>query len=119
MERGHDLDVLWTEFHSVVNVTSRELTSFLRTEASSEDGEIEPGREAQVEAGLDLGEQVANILAKRKADLTEDDVDTMRTVIEQVRSAYPDGDLDATIDLTDDAKRHWLMTLGHDPLKVR
>ena len=119
MERGHDLDALWDEFHAVVNMPSRELTDFLRSEAAGENAEIEPGREGSADAQAALGDQIAAILAKRKVDLTDDDVDTMRTVIEQVRAAYPEGDLDRTIDLTDDSTRRWLMALGHDPLKVR
>ncbi|RZS89974.1 FliG-like protein [Motilibacter rhizosphaerae] len=112
-DKGPELDALWQEFHDLVTMDSRELREFLRSDAAGEEGEALPGQEGA------LGDSVAAVLSKRKTDLTDDDVDTMRTVVEQIRGAYPDGDTDATIDLTDGAKRHWLMSLGHDPLKVR
>ncbi len=52
-------DELWTEFHTVVNMTSRELTEWLRTEAAGEDAEAFPDQ-----AGRSLGQRVAGILGK-------------------------------------------------------
>jgi len=66
-----------------------------------------------------LGQSVAAVLAKRKTDLTEHDLDVMRAVIDRVRAAYPEGDFTQnTIDLRDDALRRSLMSVGHDPLRV-
>ncbi|NHC46224.1 DUF3140 domain-containing protein [Motilibacter aurantiacus] len=148
MDRGQELDALWEEFHGVVTMTSRELQEFLRADASSEDGEVlpgmtagsasQPGADTSVEATMGsmaaddmgdgeraalesegLGEAVAQVLAKRKVDLTEHDVDVMRAVIDRVRAAYPEGDVTHnTIDLRDDALRRSLMAVGHDPLRV-
>ena len=62
-------DELWQEFHDVVNMTSRELSEWLRTEAS---GEVTSEDAALPE--LEPGEQVVAILGKRRTDLTPDDI---------------------------------------------
>jgi hypothetical protein len=102
-------DDLWQDFHTVVNMTSRELEDWLRVRSADEDAEALPD-----EAGTPTGRHVVHILGKRRTDLTEDDVRVMRTVVERVRSHRRD-DLEPTAG--DTAWRHRLMTLGHDPLK--
>lgn len=49
-----------------------------------------------------------HVLSKRKVDLTKDDYDTMRRVVELVETVG---------DKTDDESRHLLMSVGHDPLR--
>ena len=102
-------DELWQEFHDVVNMTSRELSDWLRTEASDEvtavDGPLPE---------LEVGEQVVAILGKRRTDLTPDDIDTMRHVVEQVRTLRGD---EPEPEAYDDEIRHVLMSFGHDPLR--
>ncbi len=102
-------DDLWQDFHRVVNMTSRELEDWLRTRSADEDAEALPD-----EAGSETGRHVVAILGKRRTDLTPDDVRVMRNVVDRVRSQRRD-DLEPTAG--DDAWRHRLMTLGHDPLK--
>lgn len=102
-------DEMWDEFHLVVNMTSRELTEWLRTSAAGEDAEELPDQ-----AGRSLGQRVAAILAKRRSDLTDDDIDAMTKVITIVRSERRE-DLETTAG--DDHWRHRLMSVGHDPLK--
>ena len=75
MAESHISDELWQEFHEVVNMTSRELSDWLRTEATGEDGRATEGLPE-----LEVGEAVVAILAKRRTDLTPDDVDTMQHV---------------------------------------
>ena len=104
-------DELWQEFHDVVNMTSRELSDWLRIEAAAEDGRSSTGLPA-----LELGEQVVAILGKRRTDLTQDDVDTMQQVVDQVRTIRGD---DPEPEAYDDEVRRTLMLLGHDPLKPR
>ena len=104
-------DEMWQEFHDVVNMTSRELSDWLRTEAAAEDGRSSTGLPA-----LELGEQVVAILGKRRTDLTQDDVDTMQQVVDQVRTIRGD---DPEPEAYDDEVRRTLMLLGHDPLKPR
>jgi len=102
-------DELWQEFHDVVNMTSRELSDWLRTEATGEltadDGPLPE---------LEVGEQVVAILGKRRTDLTGDDIDTMQQVVDQVRTIRGD---EPEPEAYDDDVRRMLMSFGHDPLK--
>lgn len=102
-------DELWEEFHSAVNMTSRELSDFLRLQAADEATEPLPDR-----AGTSLGRRVLGVLGKRRTDLTDEDVQamekTVRLIAEQ-RGQEPEPTAG------DDHWRHRLMALGHDPLK--
>lgn len=100
---------LWQEFHEVVNMTSRELSEWLRTEAAGEVTEPSTDR-----PDLELGEQVVAVLGKRQSDVTDDDIEAMRAVVDQVRTLRGD---DPEPSALDDDVRHLLMSLGHDPLK--
>lgn len=60
-----------------------------------------------------VGERVAEVLGKRRGDLTVDDVGAMRAVVSFVEREHPDPDAG---DLSDDAWRRRLMDVGHDPL---
>jgi Protein of unknown function (DUF3140) len=102
-------DEMWDEFHLVVNMTSRELNEWLRTSAAGEDAEELPDQ-----AGRSLGQRVAAILAKRRSDLTDDDIDAMTKVVDTVRSERRE-DLEPVAG--DERWRHRLMSVGHDPLK--
>ena len=104
-----DREALWDEFHMVVNMTSRELRDWLRTRSAGEDAEVLPDA-----AGSDTGRHVLEILAKRKQDLTDDDMRVMRRVVDAVRAERRD-DLEPTGGQA--SWRHRLMTMGHDPLK--
>ena len=109
MAESHISDELWQEFHEVVNMTSRELADWLLTEASGEvTAEDAPLPE------LEVGEQVVAILGKRRTDLTPDDIDTMRHVVDQVRTIRGD---EPEPEPYDDDVRRMLMSFGHDPLK--
>ncbi|WP_193608278.1 DUF3140 domain-containing protein [Nocardioides lijunqiniae] len=102
-------DDLWDEFHRVVNMTSRELRDWLAVQGAGEVVEEVPDQ-----AGSPLGHRVADILGKRRSDLTPDDVEVMELVVERVLSER-DEDLEPTAG--DDAWRRGLMNDGHDPLK--
>ena len=100
---------LWAEFHRVVNMTSRELSEWLRTRSAAADTEELPDH-----AGTETGQHVLAILGKRKTDLTDDDVRVMNNVVDRVHSERRE-DLEPTA-----GEAHWrhrLMTMGHDPLK--
>lgn len=104
-----ELDELWDEFHTVVNMTSRELGDWLRVRSADEDSE--PFLD---ETGSETGQHVLRLLNKRKTDLEADDVRVMRNVVDRVRSERRE-DLEPTA-----GEAHWrhrLMTIGHDPLK--
>jgi hypothetical protein len=102
-------DELWDEFHRVVNMTSRELSEWLRTRDAGEDTEELPDQ-----AGTPTGQQVLAILGKRRQDLTPHDTDVMRRVVDRVHAQRRD-DLEPTTGQS--GWRHRLMSLGHDPLK--
>jgi Protein of unknown function (DUF3140) len=102
-------DELWDEFHRVVNMTSRELSEWLRTRDAGEDTEELPDQ-----AGTPTGQQVLAILGKRRQDLTPHDTDVMRRVVDRVHAQRRD-DLEPTAGQS--GWRHRLMSLGHDPLK--
>jgi hypothetical protein len=102
-------DTLWNEFHRVVNMTSRELQDWLRTDAAGPDAEVEPEH-----AGTPSGQEVLDILRKRRADLTEHDADRMQRVVDRVLAERRD-DLEPTA-----GQQYWrrrMMRMGHDPLK--
>ncbi|HEX2133007.1 MAG TPA: DUF3140 domain-containing protein [Actinophytocola sp.] len=100
---------LWQEFHEVVNMTSRELSDWLRTRDADEDTEAVPDQ-----AGSPTGRQVLHVLGKRRGDLTGDDERVMRKVVDRVRAERRD-DLEPVAGQA--GWRHRLMSLGHDPLK--
>lgn len=102
-------DELWNEFHQVVNMTSRELAEWLRSESAGEVTEVLPDQ-----AGSTTGQQVVHILDKRRTDLTDEDMDVMERVVRRVRGERR-GDLEPTAG--DPGWRRSLMTIGHDPLK--
>jgi len=105
-----DAELLWDEFHQVVNMTSDELRAWLLTEASGEEAlPDQPGMGVP-----ELGLRVVELLRKRKTDLTDADTETMRQVVDFVEDRTeqrpPAGP-------ADDEWRRTLMTVGHDPLK--
>lgn len=102
-------DTLWDEFHSLVNMTSRELREWLATAGSGPTAEALPDQ-----AGSEQSRAVLEILGKRRGDLTADDVAVMRSVVEQVRQARG---AEPEPTAGDASWRHRLMSVGHDPLK--
>ncbi len=112
MAESHVSDDLWQEFHTVVNMTSRELSDWLRTDSTQEDGQLVDPDTTLPEH--EVGTQVIAILGKRRTDLTPDDVDTMTTVVEQIRTLRGE---ELEPEAYDDDLRHLLMSFGHDPLK--
>ncbi|MGW7535456.1 DUF3140 domain-containing protein [Amycolatopsis sp. NPDC054798] len=100
---------LWTEFHRVVNMTSRELADWLRTREAGPETEPLPDQ-----AGSATGRRVLSILGKRKSDVNESDAEVMRDVVDRVYAARRD-DLEPVAG--DAGWRQGLMSLGHDPVK--
>ncbi|MEQ4717488.1 DUF3140 domain-containing protein [Nonomuraea sp. B19D2] len=104
MTEGFDTDMLWDEFHRLVNMNSEELRVHLLADASDEDG-----FPSDPDLGIDeLGRGVLHVLGKRKGDLTKADIDVMRQVVNLVENLG---------DRTDDESRRELMSVGHDPLR--
>ncbi len=103
-------ETLWDEFHRVVNMSSRELSEWLRTRSAADQTEELPDQ-----AGTETGQHVLAILGKRKTDLNDDDVRVMRKVVDRIHTERRD-DLEPTAGQPN--WRHRLMTIGHDPLKA-
>lgn len=101
---------LWEEFHAAVNMSSRELRTWLLTEAS-EDEVFTPDPDLHVP---ELGRAALHVLGKRKTDLTPDDLDVMARVVAEVRQRL---DQRPPAGTADSPWRHGLMDLGHDPLR--
>lgn len=110
---AHHIEVdegLWDEFHRVVNMSSRELFEWLRTCSADDEAEELPEH-----AGPATGRHVLRILQKRRVDLTDEDAQVMRAVVERVHTERGDADLEPTAG--EENWRHRLMSIGHDPLK--
>ncbi|MEU4657563.1 DUF3140 domain-containing protein [Streptomyces sp. NPDC023723] len=104
-----ELDALWEGFHRAVNMTSAELSAWLRVSDADETTEPLPDQ-----AGSPAGQRVLAILQKRRTDLTEDDLGVMRAVVDTVTD---ETDVANEPVAEDTDRRHRLMSLGHDPLK--
>ncbi|HEX5542654.1 MAG TPA: DUF3140 domain-containing protein [Micromonospora sp.] len=106
-----EMNELWEQFHSYINVNSAELRSWLMTRAA-EDGTFRGAHQLMPEPG----KSILTVLAKRKVDLTDLDMAIMRetvTQIEDLLAARP-----AVGGVLDDEWRHNLMDLGHDPVRA-
>ncbi|WP_372351679.1 DUF3140 domain-containing protein [Streptomyces sp. KL116D] len=104
-----ELEGLWADFHSTVNMTSQELADWLRTGEAGLLAEPLPEH-----AGSGAGRHVLAILRKRRTDLTADDIRLMHEVVGRVAELRGTEHEPAALDT---AARHRLMSLGHDPLK--
>jgi hypothetical protein len=102
-------DALWEGFHTAVNMTSRELREWLATDSAGEGTDALPEH-----VGTERSRAVVEVLGKRRTDLTPDDVEVMRSVVEEVQAARGD---DREPEAGDAQWRHRLMSIGHDPLK--
>lgn len=111
MAQSQVSDELWDEFHRVVNMTSKELSDWLRAESAA-DTEVFPDQ-----AGTAAGQTVVAILGKRRTDLTSDDIAVMEAVVTEVRTERGEDPLEPVAG--EDGWRRRLMSLGHDPLKPR
>lgn len=104
-----ETEEIWERFHDLVNMTSRELLDWLGTQP---DLAPHPGENAPAE----LGVAVVQVLAKRRTDLTDDDVEVMRKVIEVVEEETEGATEE---DFADERKRYRLRNVGHDPLRAK
>lgn len=104
----HDpvIDEAWEDFHAVVNMSGQELRAWLLTDASGENAFSSDSAHPVWRKG----EDVVNLLNKRRTDATQADLELMGEVTEFVRDQLADP-------RREDAQwRHRLMSVGHDPL---
>jgi hypothetical protein len=110
---SEDADEVRKEFGDAVNMTRGELERWLDTDESRSVGAKEGSGEA---VGHRSGRRIVAILDKKKADLTDDDLSHMGTVVGYVRrhlAQRPEKE-----DLETSRWRYSLMNWGHDPLKT-
>jgi hypothetical protein len=106
-----DKQTIIDEFQQVVNMTPKELEAWLKTEDSQAVGQKKDDDES---IGHKSGKHIIEILHKRKADYSDEDLSHMKKVVSYVRrhsAQKPDGDVENT------RWRYSLMNWGHDPLK--
>ena len=101
---------VWDDWQDAVNMSQRQLQEWLETDESRSVGQKDGGGEA---TGHKSGRRIVEILGTNKGDLSDDDVDHMRTVVGYVHrhlAQRPSGDIERT------PWRYSLMNWGHDPL---
>jgi hypothetical protein len=104
------VDDIWDEWKSAVNMTPKQLETWLGTEESQSVGDTSGSGES---TGHKSGRRIVQILHTKKSDLTDDDVQHMHKVVGYVHrhlAQRPDGDVEHT------RWRYSLMNWGHDPL---
>lgn len=108
-----DPDEIGREFDEAVNMTPKELETFLETDESKEVGWKDSDGSESV--GHESGRRIVAIKHKKKADLDEDDLDHMRKVTGYVHRHLKQGG--PKEDKEHSRWRYSLMNWGHDPLK--
>ncbi|GAB3535764.1 DUF3140 domain-containing protein [Arthrobacter tecti] len=106
-----NLDEVWPEWKEAVNMTASQLENWLDTDESREVGQKDDGGES---VGHASGRRIIELLHKKKADLTDSDVDHMRKVVGYVHrhlAQKPSSDIEHS------KWRYSLMNWGHDPLE--
>ncbi|BAZ67656.1 MAG: DUF3140 domain-containing protein [Pelatocladus maniniholoensis HA4357-MV3] len=99
------------EFRSSVNMTVKELQSWLQTEESQSVGQKNGDSES---IGHKSGKEIVKLLENKKDEYNDDEISHMKKVISYIHrhlAQKPSGDIKNT---------HWhysLMNWGHDPLK--
>ena len=104
------VDDIWDDWRSAVNMTAKQLESWLETDESLSVGDTSGGGEA---TGHKSGRRIVEILHTKKDDLTENEVQHMHKVVGYVHrhlAQRPSGDIENT------RWRYSLMNWGHDPL---
>ena len=106
-----DDDDTYAEFSAAVNMTAKQLQTWLDTDESQHVGQKKKDGGGE-STGHEMGRRIVTLLRTRKSDLTEDDYAAMRKVVGYVKrhsAQRPDGDV------TETPWRYSLMNWGHDP----
>ncbi|MBW4649660.1 MAG: DUF3140 domain-containing protein [Kastovskya adunca ATA6-11-RM4] len=100
------------EFKEAVNMTPKQLESWLKTEKSKSVGQKDDDDDESI--GHASGRRIIKLLETNKSDYTDDDLAHMKKVVSYVHrhsAQRPSGDVEDT------RWRYSLMNWGHDPLK--
>jgi DNA topoisomerase VI subunit B len=107
-----DTQTIAKDFEQAVNMTPKELESWLKTEESRSVGQKK--EENQESIGHQSGRHIVEILRKKKSEYSDEDFSQMKRVVSYVHrhsAERPSGDVEHT------RWRYSLMNWGHDPLK--
>lgn len=99
------------DFQEVINMSVKEIESWLKTPESQEVGQKDGNDES---LGHESGRHILEILDKKESEYSEDDVSQMKRVVSYVRrhsAQKPSKDIEHS------RWRYSLMNWGHDPLK--
>lgn len=105
-------DKVISDFKDAVNMTARQIETWLETDESKEVGFKSEGKGESV--GHHSGRRIIEILGKKKSEYTDDDLSHMAKVVGYVHrhmAQRPKGDIEET------PWRYSLMNWGHDPAK--
>lgn len=109
-------DDIQREFKDSVNMTPAELTKWLDTDESKAVGDSNaPGGDGGESTGHAMGRRIAELLHKKKGDLSDDDYSAMNKVVGYIHrhsAQRPGGDI------TNSKWRYSLKNWGHDPCKT-
>lgn len=108
---SNDAKSVIDEFYQVVNMTPKELESWLKTDESKEVGQKDGDEESK---GHKSGKRIIELLHKKKNEYTDDDLSHMKKVISYVHrhsAQKPIGNIEHT------RWRYSLKNWGHEPLK--
>jgi Protein of unknown function (DUF3140) len=107
-----DRELVIQHFREVVNMSPKQLESWLENEDSQKVGQKDGNNES---VGHKSGKYIVNLLQKQRSEYSDEDIAHMQKVISYVRrhsAQRPSGDI------KDSRWRFSLMNWGHDPDKV-
>ena len=102
------------DFGEAVTMTAAELKRWLRTDESQSVGDSGGSDDKGESTGHEMGRHIVDLLHRKAADLSDEDLKRMRKVVGYVHrhlAQRPSGDV------TETKWRYSLMNWGHDPLK--
>lgn len=109
-----DREKVWRAFRQAVNMSAAEIADWLDTEQSKRVGwKGDDGKGPGESIGHASGRRIVAILAREKAELTDEDYRHMRKVVGYVRrhlGQRPENQVTSRW-------RYSLMNWGHDPIK--
>jgi Protein of unknown function (DUF3140) len=100
------------DFGEAVTMTAAEMKRWLRTDESQSVGDSDGGNGEST--GHEMGRHIVELLDRKAADLSDEDLKRMRKVVGYVHrhlAQRPSGDV------TDTKWRYSLMNWGHNPVK--
>jgi hypothetical protein len=100
-------------FRDLVNMTPKQLKSFLETDASESVGQKKDGGES---VGHASGRRIVKLKQTKMKELTDADIQHMNKVVGYIKRHCKQGPRNKA-DIEDSRWRHSLMNWGHDPLK--